>query len=116
MRGSPRQQRRWRWDGYWWRCSLLRFSEAGNGRRGGGRGSWSGLGLVAVGECAHHDGLAGDLAFDGGDAAHLDGVGAPVEDGDFDAELIAGNDGATKSGGVDAGEDRQLGVALFGGV
>ena len=75
------------------------------------RASWR-----AVGEGAHHDGLAGDLAFDGGDAAHLDCVGAPVEHGDFDAELVAGHDGAAEAGGVDAGEDRQLGGALFGGV
>ena len=42
----------------------------------------------------------------------LDRGGAPVEDGDFDAELIAGNDGAAEAGVVDAGEDHELGVAV----
>ena len=60
--------------------------------------SWSGLGLGAGGEGAHDDGLAGDLALDGSYSAHADSVGAPVEDGDLDAELIAGNDGAAELG------------------
>ena len=76
-----------------------------------------GVGSEAAGlgrgdERAGDGGLAGDLAFDGGDAAHLAGVGTPVEDGDFDAELVAGDDGAAEFGGVDAGEDHELVLAV----
>ena len=42
----------------------------------------------------------------------LDGGGAPVEDGDLDAELVAGDDGLAKAGVIDAGEDHELGVAI----
>ena len=37
---------------------------------------------------------------------------APVEDGDFDAELVAGDDGAAEAGVFDAGEDHELVVAV----
>ena len=61
---------------------------------------------------AHDGGLADDLALDGYDALHSDGVGAPVEHLHLDAELIAGNDRAAELGGIDAGEDHQLVVAV----
>src|ERR1035441_8027437 len=121
--GAPRFSRRSS-------CTLRRSNPARRSCHAGHGGTWdtrrdrstgtrrpgTRRGLVAVGERAHDDGLAGDLAFDGGNALHADGVGTPVEDGDFDAELVAGNDGTTEAGVVDAGEDGQLGGALCGGV
>ncbi len=49
------------------------------------------------------------FAVDGDGAAHLDDAGAPVEDSDFNAELVAGGDGTAEAGIFDAGEDHELG-------
>ena len=76
-----------------------------------GRGG-SGLGLAAVGERAHDGGFAGDLALDGGDARMLTALVRQLSTVDFDAELVAGNDGTAEAGVVDAGEDRQFGGAV----
>src|SRR5215469_5271648 len=56
--------------------------------------------------------FGGDLAVDGADALHLDRAGAPVDDSDLDAELVAGDDGFAEAGFVDAGEDHELVVAV----
>jgi hypothetical protein len=52
----------------------------------------------------------------GGLAEHLDGTAAPVDGGDLDADLIAGDYGAPEAGAVDAGEDHEgaLGVGELG--
>ena len=66
----------------------------------------------AIGQRAHDSGFAGQFAVDGCDAAQPDGGCAPVEDSDFDTELIAGNDRLAELGLLDAGEDHELGVAV----
>ena len=63
-------------------------------------------------DLAHDGGVAYELTVDGDSAAHLYGSAAPVEDGDLDAELIAGGDGAAEAGVFDAGKDHELGVTV----
>ena len=63
-------------------------------------------------DLAHDGGVADEFAVDGDAAGHLDGAAAPVQDGDFDAELVAGGDGAAEAGVFNAGEDHELGVAV----
>jgi hypothetical protein len=88
----------------WGGCSLGDLC-AGGRCRGGSGGD-------AGDDHAGDGGLADHFAFYGDDALHLDGAGTPVEDGDFDAELVAGDDGALEFSVVDAGEDHELGVAV----
>ncbi len=63
-------------------------------------------------DLAHDRGVADEFSVDGDGAAHLYGSAAPVEDGYFDAELIAGGDGAAEAGVFDTGEDHEFGVAV----
>ena len=63
-------------------------------------------------DLAHDGGVADEFAVDGDAARHLDCPAAPVHDGDFDTELVAGCDGAAEAGVLNAGEDHKLGVAV----
>src|ERR1700733_11721114 len=94
--GSARLRRQLQWGG----CSLcgldLCFGFFGD----------------AVDHLAHDGGVADVFAVDGYAAPHLYDAGTPVEDGNFDAELVAGGDGPTEAGVFDAGEANELGSAV----
>ena len=76
------------------------------------RGFYFGFWGDAGDDLTHDGGVADEFAVDCNGAAHLYSAAAPVEDGDFDAELVAGCDGAAETGVFDAGEDHELGVAV----
>ena len=61
---------------------------------------------------AGEGGLAGEFAIDVGFAVDAAEAGAHGEDFDFDAELVAGCDGAAEFCGFDAGEDDEFFVAV----
>ncbi len=82
LRESGRLRRRWLWGEY----SLCRLDLCFN------------FLLNAWNHLAHYGGVADEFAVDGDGAAHLDDASAPVEDGDFDAELISRRDRSTEAG------------------
>src|SRR5258708_36514341 len=47
------------------------------------------------------------MAIAGGDYEHRDGAAAPVDWGDLEADLVAGDDGAAETGVLDAGEGHE---------
>ena len=61
---------------------------------------WTCFGFLgyAGDDLAHDYGVADEFAVDGDVAAHFDCAAAPVEDGHFDAELVAWSDGAAEAG------------------
>jgi hypothetical protein len=65
-----------------------------------------------IDDLASDGGFAGEFAVDGCAAFHFRGVGTPREDGDFDAQLVAGHDGLAELGALDAGEDHELLVSI----